>query len=521
MASERTGASASTRPAPGRQRRGQQRTPTQLATVRELLAIPRLQLRLLAGEAGLEHPVRWAHSIELLDPGTYLRGGELVLTMGSQLADDDSCQQYVHAVLKAGGSGIGFGCSNHHSVAPAALVAACDQSDLPLLEVPLAIPFLAIIEELAERLVADRAERGRRAHRREARLLDRWSNGQGLDGLTAELHREIGLPIVITDPGGHPVSVAGSPDRSLLAARTRSLAGRAKPESRHLHSVAGGVRTDLLLVTQGSRTLGWIGTVGVAPEDEAAVLEAVHESIPIVAMGLANRVQEEIRERQLVGRLIELIRQHSAHPIVLLDRLTALGLQDGPLTATAWDVEAGRLVALLAPPALVGEVEARMYLLVHDVAGVVAAAKDLAVVGGVGSSVPLLDIARSLAEADGACAVASRRGEIATWQDLADLPAILRRVASEALEPFVRELVMPLVEQDARAATGLFETVSAYLDAGGDIPVVARRLSVHANTVRYRLARTQELTGRNPHVFEDRVALFIAFWAWRQSGRGT
>lgn len=49
-------------------------------TVRQLLAVPRFRLRLVAGEAGLDRPVRWAHSTELLDPGPYLRGHELVLT---------------------------------------------------------------------------------------------------------------------------------------------------------------------------------------------------------------------------------------------------------------------------------------------------------------------------------------------------------------------------------------------------------------------------------------------------------
>ncbi|WP_249337995.1 PucR family transcriptional regulator [Tsukamurella paurometabola] len=41
------------------------------------------------------------------------------------------------------------------------------------------------------------------------------------------------------------------------------------------------------------------------------------------------------------------------------------------------------------------------------------------------------------------------------------------------------------------------ETVAAYLDAGGDVNEVAKRLYIHRNTVRYRLTQATELLGRS------------------------
>jgi len=54
-----------------------------MLTVREL--VDGLGVRLLAGEEGLDLPVRWVHISELADPTPWLSGGELLLSTGLQL----------------------------------------------------------------------------------------------------------------------------------------------------------------------------------------------------------------------------------------------------------------------------------------------------------------------------------------------------------------------------------------------------------------------------------------------------
>jgi len=43
----------------------------------------------------------------------------------------------------------------------------------------------------------------------------------------------------------------------------------------------------------------------------------------------------------------------------------------------------------------------------------------------------------------------------------------------------------------------VLQTVEAYLESGGVLETCAKTLFVHPNTVRYRLRRAAELTGRN------------------------
>jgi purine catabolism regulator len=68
-------------------------------TVSEVLALPALRQgrpHVVAGSAGLDRPVRWAHVAEVADIAHLLRGGELVLTTGVALPDDGpSLARYV------------------------------------------------------------------------------------------------------------------------------------------------------------------------------------------------------------------------------------------------------------------------------------------------------------------------------------------------------------------------------------------------------------------------------------------
>ena len=62
----------------------------------------------------------------------------------------------------------------------------------------------------------------------------------------------------------------------------------------------------------------------------------------------------------------------------------------------------------------------------------------------------------------------------------------------------------------AAAGIPLLETVDAYLASGAAVEPAARALFVHPNTLRYRLHRVAEITGRDPWNPRDVVLLRIA-----------
>jgi DNA-binding PucR family transcriptional regulator len=68
------------------------------------------------------------------------------------------------------------------------------------------------------------------------------------------------------------------------------------------------------------------------------------------------------------------------------------------------------------------------------------------------------------------------------------------------------QLVQPL----AKGGSTLNATLEAYLDSGGSVESCARLLYIHPNTVRYRLKKIAEITGRDPTNPRDAYVLRIA-----------
>ncbi|CAN5586492.1 PucR family transcriptional regulator [soil metagenome] len=75
-----------------------------------------------------------------------------------------------------------------------------------------------------------------------------------------------------------------------------------------------------------------------------------------------------------------------------------------------------------------------------------------------------------------------------------------------AIAALHNDVMRPLAD----AGPALTETLDAYLDSGGAIEACARKLFVHPNTVRYRLKRVADFTGRDPTVPRDGYVLRVA-----------
>jgi len=77
---------------------------------------------------------------------------------------------------------------------------------------------------------------------------------------------------------------------------------------------------------------------------------------------------------------------------------------------------------------------------------------------------------------------------------------------TSAVAALYNEVTRPLAD----AGPVLTETLDAYLDSGGAIEACARKLFVHPNTVRYRLKRITDFTGRDPTAPRDAYVLRVA-----------
>lgn len=102
---------------------------------------------------------------------------------------------------------------------------------------------------------------------------------------------------------------------------------------------------------------------------------------------------------------------------------------------------------------------------------------------------------------------------VAGWSG-APRPVLARELLPEralmgdasAIAALHTDVMRPLAD----AGPTLTETLDAYLDCGGAIEACARRLFVHPNTVRYRLRRIADFTGRDPTQPRDAYVLRVA-----------
>src|ERR1700679_3256157 len=125
-------------------------------TVESLVA--ELGLTLVSGQESSQAHVRWVHSTELTDPTPWLKGGELLLTMGIQLEGPKAQSELIDRLADHEIVGLGFGPGFSHRKLPAALVTAARKRDFPLFEVPYELPFIAITERAFAQLVNERYE---------------------------------------------------------------------------------------------------------------------------------------------------------------------------------------------------------------------------------------------------------------------------------------------------------------------------------------------------------------------------
>jgi len=138
--------------------------------MRDVLEWPGFDVRVATSGSGLDREIRLAHATELVDPSAFLRGGELIMTVGSELHDDVDCERFVTALLRSGAAGIALAHGVEGHTPPSGLVPAAERSGLAVLLVPPSVPFVAFTETL-QRLHEERGRRDRQ-RREDGRMLD-------------------------------------------------------------------------------------------------------------------------------------------------------------------------------------------------------------------------------------------------------------------------------------------------------------------------------------------------------------
>jgi purine catabolism regulator len=491
-------------------------------TVADLVADQALRLSVVAGHGELGREIEAAAVSELAEPGPWLQGGELLLTIGLLLDESDAgCAAYVAGLCAAGvrALGLGLGADLRYQSAPQSLVRAAEDAGLPLLTVPDGVPFIAVTKAVfAWRAREDRRQLEWALHTQRALTAAAVQPG-GLAGILGAYERATGRPAVVVDllerpvassRSGHETSAAEFADlvdrvraQGLLGAAVDATAGR----RREVHPL-------------GSRRLrAWLLVAG--PADRASSNLVTGDLVSLLSLEL-ERVHGLGATRQRArAHVLARLARGTVDDLVAARWLDSVGLPDGDLRAAVVAApHADELAADLAgalPDALTRVVETgderSVELAVPVGVDVPAVLRTLAPArpAGIGIAVRPGALAVSLRQAHSALPESRLTGRHVHAADIASSRQLLATVPGGRLQAYADAVLGPL--DAASRPADLVRTLTTFLEHNGHWEAAAAALHVHRHTVRNRIATVEELTGRRLGSAHDRQELWLALRA--------
>lgn len=504
--------------------------------VRDLLDSASLGLSLVAAEPdALDRPVTAAYITDLPDPSRFLSTGDVVLTSGLWLGRPDGVDTFLGALAQQNVAALIIGLIEIGAI-PDEVIARCRRSGLTLLAVSPAVSFRRIADEVATRQPGSATGLATRTMRFSRRLADLVSRGGGVAELLAQFSAEFSIGCwVIDETGMLLASVGVAPDRAQVAEQWNTVIAH-EHDKRVIVSDEQGPTT---LTRTGTRDrTGFFGCWG----DHRSFSDEVTLAMDGLVGALRVEMELAIRWRETrnaqVEALITSIRDHEASPgaISARMRLEGLGPQD-ETTIVAARVDDGRFSVTAVLAMLHRTLSARG----HKVIGCRLDGLAILLVNGPGGDeqpladqltedhhlllagrqlrVGMSDPVSGVSRLNSAIATAVERVEnasgsgpvvVSTAMHVQTHRALLRMLGESTRAGYAREVLAPLLSYDERHNADLVGTLRAFLDGGGAWRETARQLHLHTNTLRYRIARIEELTHRDMSTMADRVDLFLA-----------
>ena len=361
----------------------------------------------------------------------------------------------------------------------------------------------------------------------------------GLPRLAESLAGALRCSITIEDVDGTVLAVAPAGTAVPApgaAARRRRLIRAALESLRERYEVVpvAPTRRDaghswVAPVVISGQLVGRLWGTGLTAAPEPAQRRAIERFALVVAVELLKRRYRVDTENRIAGDLVtELLRTDpSPVPDVLRERAAALGCdldREQVLAVVAVDrapdqlTDLVRLAAATPPRPLVGTYEGALVVLLpaspDPLAALTRVHERIAGSGRVttvlGPTVTGCGYAGAFSVAAGAAALCGAGAGVVDLRDLGLAGYLLRTGTTAQLRVFVDRLLGPIEEQDARRGSQLGETLRGWLAAGCSVPGAAAALTVHPNTVAYRLGSIERLVERNLRATQTRMELQLA-----------
>lgn len=522
-----------------------------MITIEHLIHASQLGLEVRVPGAASQTWIRGVHIVQTIDEISRLRGDELVLTDSSARHDFPADERVVDTLAHHGAAVLGYAPSTPHGT-PAGLVKACRRRRLPLIEIPPSVTCGQVAQATMGLLHGRRSSDVSGVMRREHTLAKLLANRSGIRAMLMLLCKEYGVRLWLVTGGVAVAPDAHGPPREdvqavlMAAGRQRGafeidLSGNTSAFVYPLNIADHRCRRTAYCVCE-------LPADGLSPELRIGLDQGVSFVEAAIAMRDALREARRPSEEEFMRR----IEAGQAAPEEIDAWGRALGFQSR-----------GHLTCVLVRGAQIRERAAEEVAhalrdladslgMSHIVATTIGEVRALLVTEGAGdldidaeligtramldkrlgqldvawgaSSVladSVSDFSRVLLDARQVCILNSLRQDDSTREKQSDqsLCALLLTRDDEALAALHEAILTPLLDYDNAHGSDLVHTLDVFLSACGQWNTSASQLKIHVNTLRYRLGRVEQVTGRTLRSMSDRVDLYLAIRtrAYRES----
>lgn len=489
-------------------------------TVRDLVELRHLQATLLAGEAGLDRRVSWAHVSDAFDPWNWLEPGDLVLTCGYIVPEAPGAQvQFVEKMAAAGLSGIVIGVDKRRPQLSTEFLAAADRLGFPMIEGAHTVGFAQYVRFVAAANARGEEHSFTQIARVHGEVMASLREKMASAEFVSRLGRVVKCALHVVDPemweplirgGGTP----GHEWKLAYDEEVRRSSGRAP----FVMNLSVGDQTALTMSIPSDRSACLVAFPDSDTVPKLAVLQQIAAACALeigrvdAAVERARRSGAELLNNVLNGRL---------EPAVLTALFSQRRLH-GDLRALAVDGQPAAVDRLArrwlirGVPFLLGELGQVAVAVVRDIDISVAdlSERTSREQWRAGLSAPFVgagNLHDAVRQARWALETVRPDGSaLSLYGD--GSPAFLPRTLAES-QLIADRVLGRLIEYDREQGAELIRTLRTYLECDRSPSRASELLFIHTQTVNYRMARIQELTGRSMHSTGDVSELWFALRA--------
>jgi purine catabolism regulator len=494
-------------------------------TVRQLAETPHLRTRFVAGRAGAEQVINWAHSCELDNPWDWLEAFDLLMTNGLGVPQAPHSQaRYIERLADAGISAIAIGEEAAPKVS-AEMIAAAERRALPILVTAYEVPFTALARVVAESK-ASGEEQARLA--RMARIYEcvraAAAEGHAAGALFQDLGKELSCRLDVLDTAAWRYSFAPSkaPGADTLQILRDTLARHAGRLPAIIRLEVNGAAA-LIVPIPSRRPAALVASAFHGATPELSVLQHVST---VAAMEVEKLVSQREQRYSLGSDLLGDILQANLDTARATARLARAGMPGKNLIVIAWHRDGHHS----------GHDDIHQDLYARDIEHLLRTHEQLtlALLPASEEAIQiLLDVLPATVSIGISTIVASpdrirhaaREARWALWNSWDTHPggsrvtrygegaSIAMPVNLSQADHLVEHVLGPLLRYDTAHHTELIPTLATFLRCNRSATAAAAKLLIHRQTLLYRIHRIEQLSARSLGRMEDTVEFWLALRA--------